>query len=39
MDSIEKIYNEKFSSNTIKNCYYFSNSAVDTLNYLNQYKK
>ena len=36
---LEKIYKEKFSNENIRKCYYFSNSAVDTLNYLNQYKK
>lgn len=34
---IDEIYNQKFSSPIIKDCYYISNSATDTLNYLKNY--
>ena len=36
-DFLEKIYNEKFSSKIIKDCYYFSDSAIDTLSYVKNY--
>lgn len=36
---LDVLYQEEFSSSKIKNCYYFSNSADDTLNYIKNYKK
>ena len=38
-DFLEKIYDENFSNNNIRNCYYFSKSAEDTLYYINNYYK
>ena len=36
---LEKIYNEKFSSKTIKDCYYICDNVEDTLLYLDNYYK
>ena len=36
---LNKIYNEKFSSINVKDCYYFTSDAKDTLNYIKNYKK
>lgn len=36
---LEKIYEEKFSNESVKSCYYFSDSANSTINYINDYYK
>lgn len=35
---MESMYNENFTSLEVKDCYHISNSAKDTLEYLNNYK-
>ncbi len=39
LDFLEYIYNEKFTAEEIRNLYYVSNSADDTLSYLENYYK
>jgi len=34
-----KIYEEKFSSVNVRDCYYFASNAKDTLNYIKNHKK
>ena len=34
---LEDTYNQNFTSTSVKNCYYISNSAIDTIKYLNNY--
>lgn len=36
-DFLDVLYGEKFTSSKVSECYYFSDSAIDTLNYINSY--
>lgn len=38
IDFLEKIYIEQFGTLNIKDCYYITKSAEDTINYLNEFK-
>ena len=36
---LNRIYNERFSSINVRDCYYFTSDAKDTLSYIKNYKK